>query len=66
MSQVPTAKNPAGTAAALRLQKNISKKRRQARCARRMYVGKIKYRGQHRAEDRANTFERGGGVARST
>ena len=29
--------------------------------ARRMHVGKIKYRDQHRAEDRANTSDRGGG-----
>ena len=27
-----------------------------------MHVGKIKYRGQHRAEDRANTFDRGDGA----
>jgi len=66
MSQVPTAKNTAGTAAALRPQKNISKKRRQARCARRMYVGKIKYRDQHRAEDQANTSDRGGGAEHMT
>ena len=35
--------------------------RRLARCAHRMHVGKIKYRDQHRAEDRANTSDRGGG-----
>ena len=27
-----------------------------------MHVGKIKYRDQHRAEDRANTQDRGGGA----
>ena len=26
-----------------------------------MHVGKIKYRDQHRAEDRASTLDRGGG-----
>ena len=31
-----------------------------------MHVGKIKYRGQHRAEDRANTFDRGGGAEHMT
>ena len=40
--------------------------RRQARFARRMHVGKIKYRGQHRAEDRANTFDRGDGAEHMT
>ena len=29
---------------------------------RRVHVGKIKYRDQHRAEDRANTSDRGGGA----
>jgi len=36
--------------------------RRQARCARRMYVGKIKYRDQHRVEDRTSALDRGGGA----
>ena len=40
--------------------------RRQARFARRMHVGKIKYRGQHRAEDRANTLDCGGGAEHMT
>ena len=40
---------------------SLGRLRRQARCARRMYVGKIKYRDQHQAEDRANTSDRGGG-----
>ena len=31
-----------------------------------MHVGKIKYRDQHRAEDRANTFDRGGGAEHMT
>ena len=31
-----------------------------------MYVGKIKYRDQRRAEDRANTLDRGGGADHMT
>ena len=31
-----------------------------------MYVGKIKYRDQHRAEDRASTLDRGGGAEHMT
>ena len=31
-----------------------------------MYVGKIKYRDQHRAEDRASTSDRGGGAEHMT
>ena len=31
-----------------------------------MHVGKIKYRDQHRAEDRANTSDRGGGAKHMT
>ena len=31
-----------------------------------MHVGKIKYRDQHRAEDRANTSDRGGGAEHMT
>ena len=55
MSQVPTAKNSAGTAAALRPQKNRSKKRDfrkklGAVGGRRVHVGKAKCRDQHRAE----------------
>ena len=40
--------------------------RRQARCARRIHVGKIKYRDQHRAEDRAYTPDCGGGAEHMT
>ena len=40
--------------------------RRQARCARRMHVGKIKYRDQHRAENRARTLDRGSGAEHMT
>ena len=55
MSQVPTAKNTAGTAAALRPPKNRSKRRdfrkkQGAVGGRRVHVGKIKFRDQHRAE----------------
>ena len=55
MSQVPTAKNTAGTAAELRPKKNKSKKRdfrkkQGAVGGRRVHVGKVKCRDQHRAE----------------
>ncbi len=33
---------------------------------RRVHVGKIKYRDQHRAEDRASTSDRGGGAEHMT
>jgi len=40
----------------------LRRQARRARCARRMYVGKNKYRDQHRADDRASTLDRGGGA----
>ena len=45
---------------------SLGRLRRQARCARRMYVGKIKNRDQHRAEDQASMSDRGGGSEHMT